>query len=92
MKSQDEEEHDDINTLLKKIKGIQAPGNESTGSVIAPPPEKKPGEGESDMSDAGDFSALIKKSGSPILQQLLRPNRKQPYLEMHFLILIKNPI
>ena len=61
MKSQDEEEHDDINTLLKKIKGIQAPGNESTGSVIAPPPEKKPGEGESDMSDAGDFSALIKK-------------------------------
>lgn len=62
LKSQDEEEHDDINTLLKKIKGIQAPGNESTGSVIAPPPEKKPGEGESDMSDAGDFSALIKKT------------------------------
>jgi len=61
LKSQDDEEHDDINTLLKKIKGIQAPGKESTGSMVAPPPEKKPGEGESDTSETGDFSALIKK-------------------------------
>ena len=61
MKSQDDEENNDISTLLKKIKGIQAPAKESTGSAVAPPPDKKPGEGESDIGESGDFSALIEK-------------------------------
>ncbi|MGA2103835.1 MAG: type II/IV secretion system ATPase subunit [Methanoregula sp.] len=61
MKSQDDEENNDVSTLLKKIKGIQAPAKESTGSAVAPPPDKKPGEGESDIGESGDFSALIEK-------------------------------
>ncbi|MGP8085317.1 MAG: ATPase, T2SS/T4P/T4SS family [Methanoregula sp.] len=64
MKSHDDDEvHDDISTLLKKIRGIQAPEDESAGPVVAPPPEKKPGGEESDAGSAGDFSALIKKLG-----------------------------
>ena len=64
LKSHDDDEvHDDISTLLKKIRGIQAPEDESAGPVVAPPPEKKPGGEESDAGSAGDFSALIKKLG-----------------------------
>jgi flagellar protein FlaI len=58
--SHDDEENNDVNTLLKKIKGIHAPGKESAEPVAAPPPEKKPGEGESGQGETGDFSALIK--------------------------------
>jgi flagellar protein FlaI len=64
LKSHDDEAHDDVSTLLKKIRGIQAPENESAGPVAAPPPEKKPGQEASDSGSAGDFSELIKKLGA----------------------------
>ena len=64
LKSHDDDEaHDDVSTLLKKIRGIQAPENDFAKPVVAPPPEKKPGGEESDAGSAGDFSALIKKLG-----------------------------
>jgi len=64
LKSHDDEAHDDVSTLLKKIRGIQTTGKETEAPGVAPPPEKNPGhEDESDQTGAGDFSALIKKLG-----------------------------
>ena len=61
LKSDDGEAHDDISTLLKKIRGAHTPEDKSTG--LAPPPEKKPGPGEPEPGETGDFSALIQKLG-----------------------------
>jgi flagellar protein FlaI len=63
LKSPDDEAHDDVNTLLKKIRGLQAPENEPAGPVAASPPGKKPGQEEPDAGEPGDFSALMKKLG-----------------------------
>ena len=60
MKSHDDETLDSVSTLLKKIRGIQAPEKESTGPVAEPRSEKKPGQ-EDDQGGMGDFSALIQK-------------------------------
>jgi len=58
----DDEAHDDISTLLKKIRGAQAPDGESAVPVPTPP-EKNPGSGVPEPGGAGDFSALIQKLG-----------------------------
>ena len=63
MKSHDDESQDDVSSLLKKIKGIQAPEKEPAEPVVAPPPEKTPGKEEPGTGGAGDFSALMKKLG-----------------------------
>ncbi len=61
LKSDDGEAHDDISTLLKKIRGAHTPEDKSTG--FAPSPEKKSGPDESEPAGTGDFSALIQKLG-----------------------------
>ncbi|WP_414674915.1 type II/IV secretion system ATPase subunit [Methanoregula sp.] len=63
MKSHDDESQDDVSTLLKKIRGIQAPEKEPAVPAVAPPPEKAPGKEEPEAGGTGDFSALMKKLG-----------------------------
>jgi len=62
LKSHDDEAHDDISTLLKKIRGAQTPEDESAVPT-ASPPEKKPEPEKPEPGGTGDFSALIQKLG-----------------------------
>ena len=62
MKSHDDEAQDDISTLLKKIRGAQAPAGEPAVPTTSPP-GKNPGSGVPEPGGAGDFSALIQKLG-----------------------------
>jgi len=56
LKSHDNAAHDDISALLKKIRGTQAPEDESAVPTASPPEEPDPG-------GTGDFSALLQKLG-----------------------------
>lgn len=62
LKSHDDEAHDDISTLLKKIRGAQTPEDESAVPT-ASSPEKKPEPEKTEPGGTGDFSALIQKLG-----------------------------
>jgi flagellar protein FlaI len=62
LKSHDDEAQDDISTLLKKIRGAQAPAGEPAVPTTSPP-GKNPGSGVPEPGGAGDFSALIQKLG-----------------------------
>ena len=62
MKSHDDEAQNDISTLLKKIRGAQAPEGEPAVPTTSPP-EKTSGSGVPEPGGAGDFSALIQKLG-----------------------------
>ena len=57
LKSHDDEAHDEISALIKKIRGAHTPKDASTGPA-ASPSEKKPGPGET-----GDLSAFIQTHG-----------------------------
>ena len=58
LKSDDGEAHDDISTLLKKIRGAHTPEDKSTG--FAPSPEKKSGPDESEPVGQVIFLHLYK--------------------------------
>ncbi len=60
--SHDDEAHEDISTLLKRIRGSQTPQDESAVPT-ASPLEKKPEPAEPYPGGTGDFSALMQKIG-----------------------------
>ena len=57
LKSHDDEAHDEISALIKKIRGTHTPKDASTGPA-ASPSEKKPG-----LGVTGDLSAFIQTPG-----------------------------
>lgn len=63
MKPKDDEDQDSVSNLLKKIRGIQAPGSTPEAPVAAPPPATQGEDGSAGDGSPGDFSALIKKLG-----------------------------
>jgi len=62
LKAHDDEAHDNISALLKKIRGAQTSNDKLVGTV-AGSPEKKPGPEEPSHEEAGEFSLLLQKLG-----------------------------
>jgi len=63
--SQDEEKQTDISALLKKIRGA-CTSEEKPTAPATPTPEETAGQEEEDSPKTGDFSELIKKTGSRV--------------------------